>query len=258
MLDGVEWAAGEIILFMLAATLVGFAIAYIFIRWFQRGDIEAAYEAELTAQEELARKAEHRLTESNKTLDKLQGELKKESERIGELEAQLEAAQESLASVEETGPDGAELVKLRADLAESAAARKELTARVEELDVELARRESKVTQIEEQLTPAPAGGDSAGPTKAEALDKMAEIADRTAGGASPADDDLKQVHGIGPKLERTLKDLGITSFRQIAGFRDDDIVYVTAALGAFKGRIERDDWMSSAAAAHAREYGEPV
>ena len=72
MLDGVEWAAGEIILFMLLATLVGFAIAYIFIRWFQRGNIEAAYEAELTAQEELARKAEHRLTESNKTLDKLQ------------------------------------------------------------------------------------------------------------------------------------------------------------------------------------------
>ena len=87
---------------------------------------------------------------------------------------------------------------------------------------------------------------------------MSEIAARTAGGGPAADDDLKKVHGIGPKLERTLKGLGITSFRQIANFEADDITYVTAALDAFKGRIERDDWMSSAAELHAEKYGEPA
>jgi predicted flap endonuclease-1-like 5' DNA nuclease len=33
---------------------------------------------------------------------------------------------------------------------------------------------------------------------------------------------------------------------------------VTAALDAFPGRIERDDWMSSAAEQHQSKYGEPA
>ena len=96
------------------------------------------------------------------------------------------------------------------------------------------------------------------PTKEEALARIPEIAERTAGSGSRADDDLKRVHGIGPKLERALKELGITSFRQIANFQSEDVAHVTAALGAFKGRIERDDWMTSAAEEHAKEYGEPA
>ena len=98
----------------------------------------------------------------------------------------------------------------------------------------------------------------AGLSKDEGLGRMAELAARTAGAGPIADDDLKMVRGIGPKLERTLKDLGITSFRQIANFQPEDIVVVTAALNAFKGRIERDDWMSSAAQQHMEKYGEPA
>lgn len=85
---------------------------------------------------------------------------------------------------------------------------------------------------------------------------MSEVAARTAGDGPVADDDLKKVHGIGPKLEQTLKDLGITSFKQIANFRAEDVALVTAALDAFKGRIERDDWMGSAAEQHMSKYGE--
>ncbi len=95
------------------------------------------------------------------------------------------------------------------------------------------------------------------PGKEEATARVAEIAVRTAGEGPAADDDLKRVHGIGPKLERLLKDMGITSYRQIAAFRDDDITYVAAAIEAFPGRIERDDWMSSAAREHEKKYGEP-
>jgi len=95
------------------------------------------------------------------------------------------------------------------------------------------------------------------PDKEEATARVAEIAARTAGEGPVSDDDLKRVHGIGPKLERLLKDMGITSYRQIAGFRDDDIAYVAVAIESFPGRIQRDDWMSSAASEHERKYGEP-
>ena len=81
MLDGVGWAALEIVVFMVAATLVGFAIGWVFVGWLQRASIAKEYEAELAAQQELVRKAEYRLSESNKSLDKLHLELRGESER---------------------------------------------------------------------------------------------------------------------------------------------------------------------------------
>ncbi|MCP3994462.1 MAG: hypothetical protein GY722_05270 [bacterium] len=96
------------------------------------------------------------------------------------------------------------------------------------------------------------------PDKDVAVAKVAEIAARTRGDASVADDDLKKIHGVGPKLEGLLKSMDITSFRQVANFTLDDIQYVTAALDAFPGRIERDDWMSSAADEHAEKYGDQI
>ena len=58
-------------------------------------------------------------------------------------------------------------------------------------------------------------------------------------------DDLKLISGVGPKLEQTLNDLGIYRFDQVAGWRKKEVAWVDARL-RFKGRIERDDWMSQA------------
>ncbi|APE45345.1 hypothetical protein BOO69_06605 [Sulfitobacter alexandrii] len=58
-------------------------------------------------------------------------------------------------------------------------------------------------------------------------------------------DDLKLISGVGPKLEQTLNELGIWHFSQVAGWRKKEIAWVDERL-RFKGRIERDDWMSQA------------
>ncbi|MFK7838162.1 MAG: hypothetical protein AB8B60_18275 [Sulfitobacter sp.] len=65
--------------------------------------------------------------------------------------------------------------------------------------------------------------------------------------APPADgaDDLKLISGVGPKLEQTLNDMGIYRFHQVAAWRKKEIAWVDDRL-RFKGRIERDDWMSQA------------
>ena len=96
------------------------------------------------------------------------------------------------------------------------------------------------------------------PDKKSALKKVAEIKKRTAGNKPVNDDNLKKIKGIGPKLEKMLKDIGITSYRQIANFRKEDIQYVTAAIESFPGRIERDNWMKSAAALHRETYGDAL
>lgn len=59
-------------------------------------------------------------------------------------------------------------------------------------------------------------------------------------------DDLKQISGVGPVLEKKLNALGITTFAQVAAFTPEDIAKVDDAL-SFKGRIERDDWLKQAA-----------
>jgi predicted flap endonuclease-1-like 5' DNA nuclease len=90
---------------------------------------------------------------------------------------------------------------------------------------------------------------------ATAKDRVAEVATRTAGGLTPPHDDLVRIHGVGPKIARMLNSVGITSFRQVARFTPDDVATVNEALEVFPGRIERDDWMSSARELHREVYG---
>lgn len=58
-------------------------------------------------------------------------------------------------------------------------------------------------------------------------------------------DDLKRISGVGPKLEETLNEMGIWHFDQVAAWRKEEIEWVDERL-RFKGRIERDDWVSQA------------
>ncbi|WP_373353065.1 NADH-quinone oxidoreductase subunit E [Pseudoroseicyclus sp. CXY001] len=58
-------------------------------------------------------------------------------------------------------------------------------------------------------------------------------------------DDLKKISGVGPKLEGMLHDLGIWHYAQIAAWGPAEIAWVDNRL-SFKGRIERDDWVSQA------------
>lgn len=58
-------------------------------------------------------------------------------------------------------------------------------------------------------------------------------------------DDLKQISGLGPVLEGKLNEVGIYHFWQIAAWDEDEIAWVDTTLN-FKGRIERDDWISQA------------
>lgn len=63
-------------------------------------------------------------------------------------------------------------------------------------------------------------------------------------------DDLKVIKGIGVVMEQTLNDLGITTFKQLAGFTQAEVKMVSDVLSesnaGFGDRIERDEWVSQA------------
>jgi len=60
-------------------------------------------------------------------------------------------------------------------------------------------------------------------------------------------DDLKQIKGIGPRLEAMLNDLGVYHLDQIAAWSAANIVWVDRQLAA-KGRISRERWVEQARA----------
>jgi predicted flap endonuclease-1-like 5' DNA nuclease len=59
-------------------------------------------------------------------------------------------------------------------------------------------------------------------------------------------DNLKQIKGIGPKIESSLNAMGIFHLDQIAAWDRANIDWVDSHL-AFKGRIRREQWVAQAA-----------
>ncbi len=77
----------------------------------------------------------------------------------------------------------------------------------------------------------------------------ASVAPATLFASAPeAVDDLKQIKGVGPKLEAMLNEMGIYRLDQIAAMSPMNLAWVDENLTAFKGRPLRDDWVSQAKA----------
>ena len=140
-----------------------------------------------------------------------------------------------------TPADGAasaesEARRLRAELADSEAARHEAERRAADLEYALRELRSRPAPAAPPEAPVPA----------------------TAGnGATPesATDDLKQIRGIGPVLERALHEHGIMTFKQLAGLDEAGVREIERRLSEFSGRMRRDDWMSQAAALQRERHG---
>ncbi len=69
-------------------------------------------------------------------------------------------------------------------------------------------------------------------------------------------DDLKQIKGIGPAIEKTLHELGIFRFDQVAEMNEYDIDRIARRLKGFRTRIYREDWMGQARILHDQQASE--
>ena len=63
-------------------------------------------------------------------------------------------------------------------------------------------------------------------------------------------DNLKQIKGVGPAIEKTLNEMGIFRFDQIAEMSEYDIDRVAHRLKGFRSRIYREDWIGQARDLH--------
>jgi predicted flap endonuclease-1-like 5' DNA nuclease len=59
-------------------------------------------------------------------------------------------------------------------------------------------------------------------------------------------DNLKEIKGVGPKLETLLNEMGFYHFDQIASWGEKELAWMDANLKGFKGRASRDNWVEQA------------
>lgn len=107
---------------------------------------------------------------------------------------------------------------------------------------------AKAPAAEAPAKPAPA---KAAPKAAKARDTApaAEEGTKPAGIAAPRGgqaDDLKEIMGIGPALEKLCHEMGIYHFDQIASWGAAEIAWMDSNLKGFRGRISRDKWVAQA------------
>ncbi len=66
-------------------------------------------------------------------------------------------------------------------------------------------------------------------------------------------DNLKRISGVGNVLEKLLNENGIFYYRQVAELSEEKIESLSRNLGAFHGRILRDNWIGQAQDLHYQE-----
>ena len=108
-----------------------------------------------------------------------------------------------------------------------------------------------------QVTPPPLGATMAGLGEAVAIsaqDVVEEAAAQPAPEAppqpapapAPEGDDLSRIKGLGPKLQKLLPELGLSTFAKIAALTEADLAELDTKLGAFAGRPAKDNWVEQA------------
>jgi predicted flap endonuclease-1-like 5' DNA nuclease len=151
--------------------------------------------------------------------------------------------------------------QLEASLAELRELSERRAERVRELEKAEARDRERIAGLEQELGEARAAAGRQG--NAEPLAGVPAAPPEATGGVPPPaepvqgtpppplpgpegePDDLKKINGIGPGIEKTLHELGIYHFRQIAQFTPDNVAWIDQRL-RFRGRIAREDWIGQA------------
>ena len=248
------WLLAHMWLALLSAAFFGGLLGWAFRHWWKR-DAAAESVSSSTAVAGIASEGGARLLE-------LETQLAAERDEVASLRGRLDGQAGFVTPDAEPEEGSTEwrnrylesrvrfLEKQLADAEEKIAAPPEPAASEEDDDTKLVWRnrylEGRVRYLEEELAkggsltlatpqPAPAKSTQSAGEKPDTLDAP------RAGKA----DNLKQIGGIGPKIERLLNDLGIYHFDQIAGWSEREIAWVNAEI-SFKGRIERENWVSQA------------
>jgi len=209
-----------------------------------RGNLEVAMSERDQLQSDISAKAGESLAAQEKDahIKKLQLELENWQSRLPpliekfrqrnaeaqKLEAELTDARERIAELEAINESGATRIEPVRDpdaLTDGRDASNDPTDE-DEVEVEV--------EVEEDTEENPEIGDSDDDSEEAALP------------INGARDKLQAIKGVGPAIEKTLNEMGIFSFQQIADMSEYEIDRIAKRLKGFRSRIYREDWIGQA------------
>lgn len=159
------------------------------------------------------RAAEHELTRAEAKAERLEAQLEASEKRASAHEVELEQLREQYDALRG-------LMTVRAERI------RELERLVEERDRSLAEAQQALATAQQEV--------------------LAERARADTATVATAPDDLRQLYGVGPKVEARLRELGVRRFADIAAWTDEDIDRIAPQLKVHAKRIRRDGWVESA------------
>lgn len=259
------YLAGQIFICLLLVMAIGFLMGWLLrsvgiVRQFT--EVEATWKMRLRQKDEMLAKMYAETEEKERQFSAmlegadggsgeniaLKSKLHDANRALADLELKLSSKERDLqqaqsASVSKSEPDSGEL-RSQLALLRGAATKK---------DNEIARLRKRLEGAEQSAVQA-----SVANSTVESNPEPKPQSASAPQSEGEANDELRNIFGIGPVLEKRLNAEGITSFRQVAAFTSVEIERVAEAIGCFADRIVKDDWMESARQEHLRKYGEQI
>jgi len=202
-----------------------------------RGNLEAAMTAREQLQSDIDANASEKQEAQSKgaVIEKLENELQKWQDRLPPL-------------IERFRQRNQEAEQLEVDLAEA-------QRRIADLEAARIGQQTRIEPVHDpdELTGGrDASNDSIEVAVAADEDENENEFNKTTNGSC---DELQRIKGIGPAIQKTLNEIGIFSFQQIADMTEYDIDRVAKRLKGFHSRIYREDWIGQARDLSAQRPG---
>ena len=177
----------------------------------------------------------------NEDAERLEADLAAAETRIAELEMTSDSVQTRIEPVSDpdTLTDGRDASN---DPIEEDLINDVLEAEVE-VEVEVETQDDPATEIEVQEESESEPELDADEDDDEDEDEDDDPVDEPINGAR---DKLQAIKGIGPAIEKTLNEMGIFRFQQIADMSEYDIDRIAKRLKGLRSRIYREDWIGQA------------
>jgi predicted flap endonuclease-1-like 5' DNA nuclease len=196
----------------------------------QLKDIRGNLEAAVTERDQLQNDMQSKSSAS----DDATAALQQKDERIEKLSRELENWQDRLPPlIEKFRQRNAEAEELELELATA-------HERIEALEAMVGSDQTRVEPVDPD-----AMTDGMDASNEPIDDEPEEPLESFADDRKPRDD-LKKIKGVGPAIEKTLNEMGICHFNQIAEMSEYEIDRVAHRLEGFRSRIYREDWIGQA------------
>lgn len=183
---------------------------------------KASENAEVEAKDARIRKLQRELENWQNRLPPLIEKFRQRNEYAAELESDLEAARERIAQLEAPIDPG-------------------------QTRIEPVNHPDELTDGRDASNDAIDDGEpSLVDSEHAELEQNAVYEDDSIARINGSRDNLKAIKGVGPAIEKTLHEMGIFRYQQIADMSEYDIDRIAKRLKGFRSRIYREDWIGQA------------